>query len=186
MAIDATEQRWVWIDLEMTGLDDNNCSVIEIAMIITDGELNELASFEAPIWQPPSVLESINPFVRKMHTENGLLDRVRNASWGIDEVEIQAMKVLTKHVGFRQGILSGNSVWQDRRFLRRYMPHVEHYLHYRQIDVSTIKVIAQTWYGNKATKLEKPSTHTALSDIRASIDELRHYRDRLFVLVPHD
>ena len=180
----STDARWVWMDLEMTGLDDKTCTIIQMATIITDGALNELASSDIVVWQPESALETMSPFVRRMHTDNGLLERVRASTTSMAEAEQQTLELLTQHVPFRKGILAGNSIWQDRRFLLRYMPNLEAYLHYRQIDVSTIKVLAKQWYGNKGEPPSKPSAHTALEDIRASLEELKFYRDKCFVLVP--
>ena len=178
--------RFVWVDLEMTGLDDKTCHIIEMAMIITDGDLNELAVLEQCIWQPDSALETMSPFVRKMHTDNGLLAKVRASTTSLAEAEQKAMELLLQHVPFRKGVLAGNSIWQDRRFLLRSMPLFEQSLHYRQIDVSTIKVLAKQWYGGRGEAPGKASMHTALDDIRASVNELRWYRDHLFTLIPHE
>ncbi len=176
--------RLVWMDLEMTGLDDKTCHIIEMAMIVTDGELNEIAMLEQCIWQPESILESMSPFVRKMHTDNGLLSRVRSSQVALADAEQKAMEFLLRHVPYRKGILAGNSVWQDRRFLLRYMPSLEGALHYRQVDVSTVKVLSKEWYGARGEAPAKESKHTAADDIRASIQELRWYREHVFCLVP--
>ena len=176
--------RFVWLDLEMTGLDDKTCHVIEMAMIITDGDLNELALLEQCIWQPDSALETMSPFVRQMHTDNGLLEKVRASKLSLADAEQKALEVLTAHVPYKKGVLAGNSIWQDRRFLLRHLPVFESFLHYRQIDVSTIKVLTRQWYGGKGDAPGKPSSHTALEDIRASVAELKWYRDHCFVLVP--
>lgn len=177
----ASDERWVWMDLEMTGLDDKTCTILQIATIITDGHFKELGSLDLPIWQPESALETMSPFVRRMHTENGLLDRVRASPDSMADAEQKTFELISAHVPFRKGILAGNSIWQDRRFLLRHMPHLENYLHYRQIDVSTIKVLVNEWYGAKGLPASKPSRHTALEDIRASIEELQHYRATCFV-----
>jgi oligoribonuclease len=177
--------RFVWLDLEMTGLDDKICDVIEMAMIITDGELNEIAMIEQCIWQPDSRLETMSPFVRQMHTDNGLLEKVRASKLSLADAEAKAIELLTQHVPFKKGVLAGNSIWQDRRFLLRHMPFFENFLHYRQIDVSTIKVLSKQWYGAQGEAPGKPSSHTALDDIRASISELKWYRDHCFVLIPN-
>jgi oligoribonuclease len=180
----ADDTRFVWCDLEMTGLDDQTCTIIQMAILITDGSLKELGMLEQTVWQPESVLETMTPFVRNMHTENGLLSRVRASQIGLAEAEQRACELLLQHVPYRKGVLAGNSIWQDRRFLLRYMPHFEQLLHYRQVDVSTIKVLSKTWYGSKGESPQKPSSHTALEDIRASIAELSWYRDHCFVLIP--
>jgi oligoribonuclease len=176
----ADPTRFVWLDLEMTGLDDKSCTIIEMAMIITDGELNELAMLEQCIWQPESALETMSPFVRKMHTDNGLLDKVRASQTSLAEAEQKTIEVLLQHVPYKKGILAGNSIWQDRRFLLGHMPTFEAMLHYRQIDVSTIKVLSKQWYGDAGTSPGKPSSHTALDDIRSSINELTWYRKNIF------
>ncbi len=173
--------RWVWMDLEMTGLDDQTCTIIQAAVIITDTSLNELASRDIVIWQPEASLATMAPVVKKMHTENGLLERVRASDVSLDEAEQSILSMLTDHVPYRQGILAGNTIWQDRRFLIRYMPLVEKYLHYRMIDVSTIKVLANAWWDGKKDAPPKKSSHTALEDIRQSIEELKHYRGACFV-----
>ena len=177
-------ERWVWADLEMTGLDDRTCCILQIAVIITDERFQELASTDIVVWQPESQLESMSPFVRKMHTDNGLLERVRASTTSNAEAEQKVLELLTAHVPYRKGILAGNSVWQDRRFLIRHMPLLEQYLHYRQIDVSTLKVLANAWYGTKGLPPAKASTHTALEDIRASIEELKHYQAHVMVETP--
>lgn len=177
-------ERWVWVDLEMTGLDDKTCCILQIAVILTDEHFNEIAQTDIVVWQPESQLESMSPFVRKMHTDNGLLERVRASTTSNAEAEQKVLELLTAHVPYRKGILAGNSVWQDRRFLIRHMPLLEQYLHYRQIDVSTLKVVANAWYGSKGLPAAKASTHTALEDIRASIEELKHYRAHVMVETP--
>lgn len=180
----SSDDRWVWMDLEMTGLDDKTCTIIQIATIVTDGELNELASNDIVVWQPESALETMGPFVRKMHTDNGLLKRIRASETTLDEAEQQTVALLAEHVPYKRGILAGNSIWQDRRFLLRYMPLLESYLHYRQIDVSTLKVLCGAWFGSKGLPPPKVSAHTALEDIRASIEELKHYRAHCLVDAP--
>ncbi len=178
------DARFVWCDLEMTGLDDKTCSIIEMAIIITDSSLKELAMMQQTIWQPDSVLESMTPFVRQMHTDNGLLAQVRASKTSQAEAEQAAVALVLQHAPYKKGVLAGNSIWQDRRFLLRHMPHLEDVLHYRQIDVSTIKVLSRAWYGGKGDAPGKPSSHTALDDIRASIAELGWYRDHLFSIMP--
>lgn len=175
----ASQERWVWMDLEMTGLDDRTCTILQIATIVTDGQLQELGTLDLVIWQPESALETMSPFVRRMHTDNGLLERVRASTISLAEAEQKTLELVTGLVPFRKGILAGNSIWQDRRFLLRYMPHLENYLHYRQIDVSTLKVLVNEWYGSRGMPPAKVSSHTALEDIRASIEELRHYKEHV-------
>ena len=174
------DQRWVWMDLEMTGLDDKTCTIIQIATIVTDADLNEIEALDLVIWQPESVLETMVPFVRNMHTENGLLDRVRASPHAMEDAEAKTLEMVQRHVPFRKGFLAGNTIWQDRRFLIRYMPLLERYLHYRMIDVSTVKILSSTWLGAEGMPPQKKSSHTALEDIRDSIEELRFYRKVCF------
>jgi oligoribonuclease len=169
----------VWIDLEMTGLSPESCGIVQMGMILTDIDLNELAPpWEVTIWQPESVLERMSPFVRNMHEESGLLPKVRASQVAVEDAERLALEILNKQVAYRAGRLSGNSVWQDRRFLMRYMPTFDSYLHYRQIDVSTLKELSANWYKKS---FAKPQTgeHTALFDIQQSIAELKFLRKEI-------
>jgi oligoribonuclease len=175
-----TYDRWVWLDLEMTGLDESNCVILQVAMIITDPNLKVLCEIDIPIWQPESALSSMIPIVRSMHTKNNLLERVRTSEYSLMQAERELMQLLCQHVGYQKGILAGNSIYVDRRFLESYMPTFEGYLHYRQIDVSSLKLIGQAWYGQKARPPKKASTHTALEDIKDSIEELRFYQQNIF------
>jgi oligoribonuclease len=172
--------RLVWMDMEMTGLDPEQCAIIELAVIVTDGHLRPLGELERVVWQPERVLQETNPFVREMHTKNGLLDKVRASTTGLDDAERELLTLISTHCKFREGILAGNSIHQDRRFLARHMPAVERYLHYRQVDVTTLKVLAQAFGYHEAKYTKSNEDHTALADIRSSMDELRHYRKHLF------
>lgn len=173
--------RLVWMDLEMTGLDPERCAILEIGVIVTGADLAPLAEIERVIWQPPEVLDRMDPFVRQMHTDNGLLDRVRASTVSLERAERDVFTTIQKHCGPQTGILSGSSIHTDRTFIARYMPLVERYLHYRHVDVSTLKTLAGAWYP-EAPPFEKPgANHTALADLRESIRELAHYRDRFFV-----
>jgi oligoribonuclease len=176
MSMSDAEPTLVWVDLEMTGLDVESCAIIEMAMVITGKDLQPVAELERVIWQPEAVLERMSPFVRDMHTKNGLLDRVRSSRHSVAEVENDALAMLASHAPFREGILAGNSVHADRRFLGRYMPAFERFLHYRQVDVSTLKVLTRAWYPDVPAFEKVGQEHTALADIRNSIAELRHYR----------
>src|SRR6185437_6239883 len=165
------------MDLEMTGLDPDTCAIVQMAIILTDTNLNELAPpLELTIWQPPQVLQAMSPFVRAMHEKSGLLHRIERSEVSVDEAEQEAMKLVTGHAPFRTARLCGNSIGQDRRFLYKYMPLLESYLHYRQLDVSTLKELAGYWHN---IKFQTPdgAQHTALFDIRQSIAELKFYRE---------
>jgi oligoribonuclease len=172
--------RFVWLDLEMTGLDESSCVILQVAMVITDPHLRVLAEIDLPIWQPEPALSSMIPIVRSMHTKNNLLDRVRTSEYSLEQAECELMTILTQHVEYKKGILAGNSIYVDRRFLQRYMPTFEGYLHYRQIDVSSIKLIAQAWYSSRGKAPKKPSSHTALEDVKESIEELSFYKQNIF------
>lgn len=171
-------ERLVWMDLEMTGLDEKTCVILQAAMIITDGNLNEISCMDTTIWQPESALLNMAPIVKEMHTKNGLLKKVRMSEVSLEQAEEQFMQVLSEHVAYQRGYLAGNSIYMDRNFMRHHMPIISGYLHYRQLDISSIKILAQEWYKLKAPK--KPSTHTALEDIRQSIEELKFFRDHCF------
>lgn len=170
----------VWVDLEMTGLDVETCGIIEMAVVVTDKDLEPIAELERVVWQPDEVLARMSPFVREMHTKNGLLDKVRVSKSSAADVENEAVALVAAHCKFREGILAGNSVHADRRFLARYMPTFERFLHYRQVDVSTLKVLTRAWYPGLGAFEKEGKEHTALADIRASIAELRHYRRTFF------
>jgi len=171
----------VWLDMEMTGLDPTVDVPLQVALVITDKDLKELAAVELTIWQPDSALAVTSPFVRKMHTDNGLLAQVRRSADSLRDAERRLMEVLTGHVRFREGILAGNSIHADRRFLEKYFPLVDGYLHYRMVDVSSIKELVRRWYSAREHFTKGEGKHTALSDIRESIEELRHYRQTVFV-----
>lgn len=176
----APDPCFVWLDLEMTGLDVDRCAIVEIGIIVTGPDLEPRAELERAIWQPEEVLARMEPFVREMHEKSGLLDRVRASRTSLVDAERDALGLVSQHCALREGILAGNSIHTDRRFLARYMPAFEAWLHYRQLDVSSLKVLAQAWYPD-APKLDKgEKTHTALDDLRGSLGELRHYRQHLF------
>ena len=165
-----------WIDLEMTGLDPDSCVILELAMIITNAELAPLAPpVNVAIWQPPSALENMAPFVRNMHQKTGLLANVAASKHTVIDVERRALALLAAHAPYRSARLAGNSVGYDRMFMRAYMPHLEHFLHYRQLDVSSIKEAVKMWGGPTYDKPED-GKHTAMADIEQSIAELAFYR----------
>ena len=169
----------------MTGLDVENDSILEIATIITDNDLNIVAESDSIIiHQPDSVLDNLNDWSRENHTKSGLLDSVRESDISIEEAEAVTFELVTSHVEIHTSPLCGNSIWQDRRFLARYMPTLEHYLHYRVIDVSTLKELARRWAPKLVENREKLAAHRALDDIRASINELRIYREHFIVANP--
>ena len=171
----------IWIDLEMTGLDPQTDRIIEIATIVTDSQLCIIAEGPAlAIHQDEAVLATMDAWNQRQHGESGLLARVRASTVTEADAEQQTLAFLRQHLPAGKSPICGNSICQDRRFLARLMPELEAYFHYRNLDVSTLKELARRWYpGLKG--FSKVSTHLALQDIRDSIEELRFYRERLFV-----
>lgn len=172
----------VWMDLEMTGLDPDRERIIEIAVLVTDGDLNLLAEGpELVIHQPDEILAGMDEWNRTHHGESGLVDRVRSSTLSELEAEAQILAFLKEHVRERQAPLAGNSVHQDRRFLSRYMTSLDAYLHYRLVDVSTVKELVGRWHPQAyANRPAKKATHRAMDDIKESIEELRYYRATAF------
>lgn len=171
----------IWIDLEMTGLDTQRDAVIEIATIVTDGELNIIA--EGPviaIRQSESVLAGMDDWNRNQHGGSGLLARVRESHFDEAAAERATLDFVASHVGKGASPMCGNSICQDRRFLSRCMPALEAYFHYRNLDVSTVKELVRRWYPDVLKGMIKESSHLALDDIRDSIAELRYYREQVF------
>jgi oligoribonuclease len=176
-----TASNLIWIDLEMTGLDTVNDRIIEVATIITDKYLNELA--EGPviaISQSQQTMDAMDEWNTRQHGESGLTTRVLSSTVSAAEAERATLDFLAAWVEKGASPMCGNSICQDRRFLAREMPELEHYFHYRNLDVSTLKILAQQWAPDVAAGFSKESTHRALADIRDSIEELAWYRDRLF------
>jgi len=173
----------VWIDLEMTGLDPEKEVIIEIATIITDSSLNLVA--EGPslaVAASQEKLDAMDEWNQTHHGASGLLERVRKSQISTREAEARTLAFIEQHVARNSAPLCGNSVWQDRRFLARYMPTLEAYLHYRLIDVSSLKELVRRWRPDLLAGVNKKNAHTALADIRESIDELRFYRDNFLKL----
>jgi oligoribonuclease len=171
----------IWIDLEMTGLDTQADSIIEIATVVTDGELNVLANGPVlAIHQSDAVLGAMDDWNRSQHGKSGLLERCRASTVNERQAELQTLEFLKHYVPRGKSPMCGNSICQDRRFLHRAMPELEGYFHYRNLDVSTLKELAQRWYPGIAAGFSKSPTHLALDDILESIDELRYYREHLF------
>ncbi|TDK23358.1 oligoribonuclease [Luteimonas aestuarii] len=175
--------RLIWIDLEMTGLDTDRDSILEIATVVTDSELNVLAEGpEFAIAHPLDALEAMDEWNRNQHGKSGLWRRVLEEGVPMAEAEAKTLAFLREWVGANQSPMCGNSICQDRRFLHRQMPTLEKYFHYRNLDVSTLKELARRWAPQVLAGVRKASAHTALSDVRDSIDELRHYRHHLAAL----
>lgn len=173
------QNRLVWIDLEMTGLEPERDVIIEIATLVTDEQLNVLA--EGPviaIHQPEDVLAGMDDWNQRQHGSSGLTARVRASTLDTRAAERATLDFLKQWVAPRSSPMCGNSICQDRRFLARHMPELEAFFHYRNLDVSTLKELARRWYP-AVPKFEKADAHLALADIRASLDELRYYREHI-------
>jgi oligoribonuclease len=173
----------IWLDMEMTGLEPDRDRIIEIAIVITDSQLNTVA--EAPViavHQPDSVLDGMDEWNRNTHGRSGLTDRVRASPIGEADAEAQMLAFLQQYVPARTSPMCGNSVCQDRRFMARYMPQLEAWFHYRNLDVSTLKELAKRWRPDVYKGVDKKGKHEALADIHESIAELRHYRDNFLRL----
>ena len=168
----------VWMDLEMTGLDPERDAIIELATLITDAELNLVAQGPViAVHQDEATLALMDDWNVRTHGESGLTERVRSSTISLAEAEATTLAFIEQHVPENSAPLCGNSIWQDRRFLARYMPTLEAYLHYRLIDVSTIKELARRWSPTVYAGFTKQGAHTALADIEESIAELRYYRE---------
>ena len=168
----------IWIDLEMTGLDPDNDRIIEIATLVTDADLNILA--EGPmlaVHQSDEVLAGMDDWNTRQHGQSGLTERVRQSTISEDEAAAQTIAFLEQSVPARTSPMCGNSICQDRRFLYRYMPALERFFHYRNLDVSTLKELVARWAPHVKDGVKKQSSHLALDDIRDSVAELRHYRE---------
>ncbi len=175
-----TASNLIWIDLEMTGLDTVNDRIIEVATIVTDKYLNELA--EGPVFaiaQPREIMDGMDEWNTRQHGESGLTSRVLTGGVSLAVAEQATLEFLASWVDKGASPMCGNSVCQDRRFMAREMPALESYFHYRNLDVSTLKILAQHWAPEVAAGFTKESTHRALADIRDSIAELAWYRDHL-------
>lgn len=177
------KENLVWIDLEMTGLDTEVDTILEIATIITDGGLTILE--EGPslvIHQPDYVLDAMGEWVKDTHGKSGLTQAVKDSKVTLEQAELETLTFIQKYCQQKKGVLCGNSVWQDRNFLARYMPRITDYLHYRLVDVTSVKELLYRWYpGSPHLSFKKQDMHRALPDIFESIEELRHYRKYFFI-----
>jgi oligoribonuclease len=178
MAQDAT--RLIWIDMEMTGLKPDQDRIIEAAMVITDQELQVVAEGEVyVVHQTDSILDGMDSWNKGTHGRSGLIDKVKASKRSEVEVEAEMLNFLGRHVPPGASPMCGNSVCQDRRFLARYMPRLEAYFHYRNLDVSTLKELARRWKPAVMAGFSKQGKHEALADIYESIEELKYYREHL-------
>ncbi|TDT15057.1 oligoribonuclease [Ilumatobacter fluminis] len=173
----------VWMDLEMTGLDHTSDVIVEIATLVTDDELQIVA--EGPdlvVHQPDDVLARMDPFVVDMHTRSGLLDQIKASTITLEEAGAETLAFIREHAPVERTVpLCGNSIGTDRRFLAAYLPEIEEYLHYRSVDVSSVKELVRRWYPDVlGARGWKQGAHRALDDIRESVSELQIYRDLVF------
>lgn len=176
----ASPDNLIWIDLEMTGLDPSVDRIIEIATVVTDKGLDELAVGPVvAIYQRPFVLDAMDDWNTRQHTKSGLIARVKSSTTDEQQAERETLEFLRQHVTDNGSPMCGNSICQDRRFLAHYMPTLEKYFHYRNLDVSTLKELARRWCPDVAKGFVKESRHLALSDIRDSVEELKYYRRHL-------
>lgn len=168
----------LWLDMEMTGLDPNVDRIIEVALVVTDSQLETVA--EAPVLvvrQPDTVLEAMDAWNKATHARSGLIDKVKASTLTEADVEARMIDFLQEHVSRNASPMCGNSICQDRRFLARWMPRLEAHFHYRNLDVSTLKELCKRWKPEVAKGFNKSSKHEALADIYESIDELKYYRE---------
>jgi oligoribonuclease len=176
-AVHPSEMNLVWIDMEMTGLDPDINKIIEIAAIVTDAELNILA--EGPVFaihQSDEVLDGMDAWNKGTHGRSGLIDRVRMSTVTEEEAAAKMIEFLRQYVPAGKSPMCGNSICQDRRFMARHMPTLESFFHYRNLDVSTLKELCRRWKPELIAGFKKHQLHTALADIRESVEELRYYR----------
>ena len=182
MSTTRKNDRLVWVDMEMSGLLPETDRILEIAMIVTDGDLNIVA--EGPVLvvhQEDAVLDRMDAWNKGTHSKSGLIDKVKASTLTEAEVEAECLVFLKQHVKSSISPMCGNTIHQDRRFMNRYMPKLEAYFHYRNIDVSTIKELCKRWQPEIAKGFSKQQAHTALADIIESVEELRYYREKLFI-----
>ncbi|MDG1162257.1 MAG: oligoribonuclease [Burkholderiales bacterium] len=172
----------IWLDMEMTGLAPDRDHIIELAIVVTDSNLNQLD--DGAVWvihQSDNILDQMDDWNTRTHGKSGLIERVKNASHDVSDVEEFALKYLSKFVPTSTSPMCGNSICQDRRFMAKWMPKLESYFHYRNLDVSTLKELAKRWRPEVTKGLIKHGKHEALADVYESIEELKHYREH-FIL----
>lgn len=173
----------IWLDMEMTGLDPDKDKIIELAVVVTNSQLETIA--EGPVWvvhQSNEVLDGMDDWNKGTHGRSGLIDKVKTSTLSEADVEAQCLEFIKQHVPARISPMCGNSIGQDRRFMVRYMPKLEEYFHYRNLDVSTLKELVRRWKPELAKGLTKHGKHEALADVYESINELKYYREHFIKL----
>jgi oligoribonuclease len=178
------DTRLVWIDMEMSGLNPDTDRVLEVALVVTDKDLNLLE--EGPVLvvhQSDAVLDGMDNWNKSTHAKSGLVEKVKASTLSESDVETRMVEFMKRYVGERKSPMCGNSICQDRRFLARHLPKLEAYFHYRNLDVSTLKELAARWRPELKDGFKKANKHTALADIMESIEELRYYREH-FIRLP--
>ncbi|MBV6272213.1 oligoribonuclease [Alcaligenaceae bacterium CGII-47] len=177
------DQRLIWLDMEMTGLDPEKERIIEIAVVITESDLTFVA--QAPVFvihQSQELLDAMDKWNQSTHAKSGLIDKVKASTLTEEQAEEQLLAFLAEHVPAGKSPMCGNTIGQDRRFMVKYMPRLEEYFHYRNLDVSTLKELSLRWKPEVYRSFVKQSKHEALADIQESIDELKHYREHFIKL----
>jgi oligoribonuclease len=173
----------IWIDMEMTGLQPDTDRIIEMAMLVTDADLRMVA--QSPVWvlhQPDEVLDAMDSWNKGTHAKTGLIARVRASALTEAQAEAQALEFLAQHMPPNTSPMCGSSICQDRRFLARWMPKLESYFHYRNLDVSTLKELVRRWKPDLLKGFTKEGKHEALADILESIEELKYYRKSVMTI----
>lgn len=168
------EPRFVWLDMEMTGLNPDYDAILEIAVVVTGPDLEPLASIERVVFQPDEIMARMSAKVRDIHSHNGLVDDVRSRGIDLRVVERDVLRVISEHCGPGQGLLCGRSIHNDWKFLVKYMPRVEQHLHFLRVDVSTFSVLVDAWYPHARYVHPHPS-HRAMDDVKSGLVEMRHY-----------
>ena len=185
MASTKNHDNLVWLDMEMTGLKPDSDRILEVAIIVTDAQLNVLC--EGPVLvlhQDDAILSAMDNWNKSTHSRSGLIEKVKASTLTETEAVKTLLAFLKQYTAAVKSPLCGNSICQDRRFLARYMPKLEAYFHYRNLDVSTLKELCKRWYPEIAKGFRKHQLHTALADIRESIEELRYYREHFIIATP--